>query len=284
MTRSLRVLLVEDNEVDGELLLRALRKAGYELVFERVDTPDAMKAALGRNLWDLVLADYRMPQFSAPEALALLKESGLDLPFIVVSGAIGETTAVAAMKAGAHDYLMKDNLARLVPAVERELREAENGAGKRRTDDALRESELRYRLLLETAPDAVILVDSNWTIQFVNPAVEQVFGYKAEEIIGQNLAVLQPEDLRQAHRDAVARYLKTGEKRLNWRATEMPALRKDGVQIPVEIAFSHMEMEGRRWFVGFIRDITDRKRTEKTLQENQEQFRVAREIQQHLFP
>src|SRR5689334_4963618 len=106
MNRTLRVLMVEDSESDSKLLLRILRKAGYEVVSERVDTSATMKAALQQSAWDLVLADYRMPQFSAPEALTLLKETGLDVPFIVVSGGIGEATAVEAMKAGAHDYLM----------------------------------------------------------------------------------------------------------------------------------------------------------------------------------
>jgi PAS domain S-box-containing protein len=284
MNKPLRVLIVEDSESDTQLLLRLLRKAGYEAQSERVESAEAMEAALGRGPWDLVLADYRMPQFSAPDALALLKESGLDLPFIVVSGGIGEATAVAAMKAGAHDYLMKDNLARLVPAVERELREAANRAGKRRTAEALRESELRNRLLLETATDAIVLTDTEGTIHFTNPAVAQVFGYQPEELVGQNLSLLQPEALRKAHAQGVAQYLKTGQQHANWRAREMPARRKDGTEILVEVAFSHMEFEGRRWFVGFIRDITERKRTERALQESQEQFRVAREIQQHLFP
>lgn len=284
MNKPLRVLFVEDSDVDTELILRILRKAGYDPAFERVDTAEAMEAALKRGPWDLVLADYRMPQFSAPEALSLLKSSGLDLPFIVVSGGIGEATAVAAMKAGAHDYLMKDNLARLVPAVERELREAENRAGKRRTADALRESELRYRLVCETAKDAILLVDISGTIHFANPAVEEVFGYAPEEVVGKKLSMLQPERLRKRHLEAVARHLKTGEKRLNWNATEMPGLRKDGVEIPLEVAFSDMEYGGQRWFVGFVRDVSERKRTEKALQESEEQFRVAREIQQHLFP
>jgi PAS domain S-box-containing protein len=280
----LRVLVVEDSEVDTELLLRLLRKAGYEVVSERVQTAEGMKAALERGPWDVVLADYRMPQFSAPEALALLKETGLDLPFIVVSGGIGETTAVAAMKAGAHDYLMKDNLARLVPAVERELREAANRAGRRRTTEALRESELRNRLLLETATDAIVLTDTAGTIHFANPAVENVFGYKPEEIVGRNLSLLQPERLRSPHTHGVQQYLETGEKHLDWRPREMPALHKNGLEILVEVAFNEMDFEGRRWFVGFIRDITERKRTEKALQASEEQFRVAREIQQHLFP
>ena len=284
MNKPLRALLVEDSEWDSELLIRILRRAGYDVTSERVETAQAMQEALSRGPWDVVLADYRMPQFSAPEALALLKDTQLDLPFIIVSGGIGETTAVAAMKAGAHDYLMKDNLARLIPVVERELREAANRAVKRRTAEALRESELRYRLLWETATDAIVLTDAEGIIHFANPAVEQVFGYKPEELIGQNFTRLQPEPFRQPHLEAMERYLKKSEKGLNWRAIEMPALRQDGIEISVEVAFSEMQLGGCRWFVGFIRDITERKRTEKELKENQEQFRVAREIQQHLFP
>lgn len=143
MHKSLRVLMVEDSEGDAELLLRLFRESGYTPDFDRVDNAEAMRAALACHDWDIVVSDHRMPQFSAPEALAVLHESGLDLPFIVVSGSIGEATAVEAMKAGAHDYLMKDNLARLIPVIERELREAANRAGKRRAAEALRESELR---------------------------------------------------------------------------------------------------------------------------------------------
>src|SRR5687767_8350758 len=125
MGQALRALLVEDSEDDALLLGLMLKQAGYDLTSERVDTPESMRAALERQSWDVVISDYVMPRFSGLAALRILQEKGLDLPFLIVSGHIGEETAVAAMKAGAHDYLMKDRLARLVPAVERELREAE---------------------------------------------------------------------------------------------------------------------------------------------------------------
>ncbi len=133
-TTLLRALVVEDSEDDAALLLRELRRGGYEPIWQRVDTSDAMKAALSRQVWDIVFADYAMPRFSAPSALTLLQQSGLDLPFIVVSGTVGEDVAVACMKAGAHDYLMKDNLARLVPALERELRDAEVRRAKKQAE------------------------------------------------------------------------------------------------------------------------------------------------------
>lgn len=125
MSRTLRVLIVEDSENDALLLVRELRRNGIEPAFERVDTADAMAAALANQTWDLVIADYTMPRFSGIAALELLKQIGLDIPFIIVSGSIGEGVAVAAMKAGAHDYMMKGNLQRLIPSIERELHDAE---------------------------------------------------------------------------------------------------------------------------------------------------------------
>src|SRR6266852_1399840 len=112
MRTPLQVLIVEDCEDDAELLLHELRRGGYDPVFERVETSQAMGTALARQDWDIVLADYSLPRFSGLAALRLVQERGLDLPFIIVSGAIGEDTAVAAMRAGAHDYLLKGKLAR----------------------------------------------------------------------------------------------------------------------------------------------------------------------------
>lgn len=124
MSKPLRVLFVEDSEEDTLLQLRELRHGGYDPSYKRVETSEAMRAALDKEPWDIIISDHRMPRFSAPKALALLKRKRLDLPFIIVSGQIGEELAVSLMKAGAHDYISKDSLARLVPAIQRELREA----------------------------------------------------------------------------------------------------------------------------------------------------------------
>lgn len=151
--RALRVLLVEDSEPDAILLSRALERGGFAPTALRVDTPAAMEEALRKTPWDLILCDHAMPDFSAPEALELVKRHGLDVPFIIVSGYIEEETAVAAMKAGAHDYIMKDRLARLVPAVERELRDAEVRRARRKTEAELRRAhdELELRVEKRTA-------------------------------------------------------------------------------------------------------------------------------------
>src|SRR4030042_3043207 len=127
MAKKLNILIVDDTEDDVRLVEREIRRRGYDAVYERADTPEAMRDALQKE-WDVVISDHQMPGFDSMAALALLGESGKDIPFIIVSGHIGEETAVAAMKAGADDYLRKDNLKRLVPAIEREMAEA---AGRR---------------------------------------------------------------------------------------------------------------------------------------------------------
>jgi signal transduction histidine kinase len=141
MGEPLRVLIIEDSEDDAVLLVRELRREGYDPTVERVETAEAMADALATRAWDLVLADYHLPRFNAPAAMAILEQSGIDVPFIIVSGTIGEETAVAAMKAGAHDYVMKDRLARLVPAVQRELREALARRQRRRLEQQSQRAE-----------------------------------------------------------------------------------------------------------------------------------------------
>jgi len=182
MATPLRLLLVEDSPDDAALVLRTLKRGGYDPILERVDTPAATKAALlDPQGWDLVICDYRMPEFSAPAALALVHESGLDLPFVIVSGAIGEEAAVAVMKLGAHDYVMKGNLARLPAAIARELREAEDRRERRRAED-------RYRGLFEDVPVGIYRTTLDGRIVAANPALIRMLGYDSlEELAGRNL-------------------------------------------------------------------------------------------------
>ncbi len=147
MSKPIRVLIVEDSENDTLLILRELQRGGYITAHQRVDTASTMSAALKKQPWDIVISDYVMPAFSGLAALKLLQESNLDLPCIIVSGKIGEDTAVAAMKAGASNYIMKDNLTRLGSAVERELQEAAIRQENKRITDALRQREEELRLM-----------------------------------------------------------------------------------------------------------------------------------------
>lgn len=137
---TLRVLNVEDSPRDAVLLQRHLKQAGAEVISERVDTPEDMRAALEKSDWDVILCDYKMPQFSAHDALGLLKETGLDIPLIVISGTVGEDVAVETMVAGANDYLMKDNLTRLLPTIEREIEEAKNRRQRREAEQEVRKA------------------------------------------------------------------------------------------------------------------------------------------------
>lgn len=195
----LRVLVVEDSEDDMLLMLRELRRGGYTLEHVRVETPEDMQAALDRQAWDIVIADYTLPGFSAPAALKLLQQQQRDLPFIIVSGTIGEETAVAAMKAGAHDYITKGNLARLVPAVERELREAQERYKRHSAEHALRESEERFRQLAENILESVFWMADPKAAQFlyVSPAYEHIWGHPCERLYANFtrwIDAIHPED------------------------------------------------------------------------------------------
>jgi response regulator RpfG family c-di-GMP phosphodiesterase len=153
MKKELRILLVEDSENDALLLLRELRKRGYDPLIERVETGTQLESAVNSGVWDVIISDYVMPSFSGLDALRIMKQSSLDLPFIILSGKIGEETAVDLMKAGAHDYIEKDNMARLAPAIERELQEAEIRRKRREAEATLRQlnNELEQRVKERTA-------------------------------------------------------------------------------------------------------------------------------------
>lgn len=155
----LKLLVIEDSKDDCDLLLRELKRNGYEPKHALVETPDGMQEALAIADWDVIICDYSMPRFSAIEALAILKQSGRDIPFIIVSGAIGEETAVEAMKAGAHDYLMKNNLLRLSPAIERERADAKVRHERMLGERALYESELKFRLLFNNNPVPLLILN-----------------------------------------------------------------------------------------------------------------------------
>ena len=165
MDRSLRVLMVEDSDDDAKLVLYELRRWGYDPLCERVDTREAMASALDRRKWDLIIADYVMPRFNGLDALELVKERSLDLPFIIVSGRIGEDVAVAAMKAGADDYIFKDNLTRLNFTIKRELQEAVVRRERKRAEEALRRTSAELQAVFQALPDLYFRLGADGTFQ-----------------------------------------------------------------------------------------------------------------------
>lgn len=257
MTDLLRVLLIEDSDDDALLLLRELQQNGFNPVHRRVETSEIMSLALQSQEWDLIISDYSLPCFRGDEALALLQRHGLDIPFIVVSGAIGEETAVRMMKAGAHDYIMKDNTRRLGSAVRRELAAAHERRS-RRCAEAARD---HLAAIVESCDDAVIGKTLDGRVLSWNRGAERLYGYTAAEMMGQSISILVPP--ARAHEVMeIGELLKQGH-RLDH--LETIRLRKDRSQVEVDLTISPIKSADGQ-VVGastVARDISSRKQDER---------------------
>lgn len=212
MQQSLAVLMVEDRELDAALLVRELRRAGYELLCERVDNEPAMVTALNRQTWDIVLADYSLPRFNAVAALSLVASSGIDVPVIVVSGAVGEEAAVEVMKAGAQDLILKHNLKRLPPAVARELETAKSRREKRDSDTKLDCERRLLQQLMQGLPDAICFKDMERRYIRLNDAERANLGIPNNvEVIGETSGAFVASNIGKKRRAEEERVLSTGE-------------------------------------------------------------------------
>ena len=270
MVQRLNILIIEDSESDAELLLHELGRDGYEIVHERVETASELSAALDRRMWDVVVADYVLPQFSGRQALDMVRARGVDLPFIAVSGSYGEELAVEMMKAGADDYIMKGNLARLIPAIERELE-----AAQARRAHAHAEAAMRYLAsIVESSEDAIFGASLDGTVLSWNHGAERIFGHTAEEIVGKPVSILIPAD-RPTERAQIIDRIKSGERLV---AYESVRVRKDGRFIPVSLTISPVkDKEGNVTGASAIaRDVSERKRDE------QERLRLIEELTEAL--
>jgi PAS domain S-box-containing protein len=270
--KMLSVLNVEDSQDDSDLLLLHLKKAGYQLHLERVETAGTMRFALQERSWDIIISDYRMPNFSGMEAFAVLRESKLDIPFIIISGTIGEETAVKAMLAGVSDYMMKGNLSRLVPAIERELNEFTNRRARRDAEEALRESERRLMLALAAARMGVW----EWDLQ----SGELVWSDETYDILGFDKTF-------NATIDEFSKYLAPDQQTiLNERTeaalkqgpafeAELQVQRPDGKLIWIS---NHGKVDldengDPRRIVCIVLDVTEKKNAENELRQSEQRFR-----------
>lgn len=222
--------MVEDSVDDTFFVVRELQRGGYQVDFERVETAAGMKEALQRGNWDLVVSDYQMPQFDGAAALALHAENGADAPFIMVSGAIGEESAVEMVKRGANDYVMKDNLARLVPAVQRELRYAQ----ERRIHKQAEAAVAYLAAIVQSSDDAIVGKNLEGTILSWNRGAEKLYGYSAIEMIGRSVSVLFPPELRKES-SHILKQIRNGE---HLEGLETVRLRKNGTPVEVSLTIS----------------------------------------------
>ena len=265
------MLLVEDSENDAMLLLRELRRGGYEPLHERVHTPEGMEEAwraaeAGGELFQVVLSDYYMPRFGAHAAMKLLRKLDPDVPFIVISGKVGEDAAVEIMKAGADDYLTKENMSRLCPAIERELREVEV---KRERELALSRSEDRFKRLVEQAADAIFVHDLQGRFVDVNRQACESLGYTREELLRMSVADIEA-GYEQGSLEKLWRQIASGRPR----TLEGTHRRKDGSTFPVEIRIGEFEAEERPLMLALVRDISGRREAEEKIRETEARYRT----------
>ena len=300
--KNLRVLLVEDSQDDAELVLASLIEGGFDTSLTRVETEEEMSRALSSGDWDVLISDFNLPRFGAVSALSVLRETGKDIPFIIVSGCIGEESAVSLMKEGCSDFVMKDGLARLSPAIGRELKEAAARREHRRAQEALRENEKLLKGITSSLGEGVIVLNDRCRLVFMNREAERLLGWTALELMDRDVhGVIR--SLNQDGRMLAEPYfywspdllLKNGM----LRTEEDVFWRKDGSLMPVSVVASAMVEEGKAVAaVIAFQDITERKQAEwesiesgKRLREltayfeqarEEERTRIARELHDEL--
>ncbi len=275
----IRLLLVEDSDSDADLLIRQLQKDGLAVEVERVEDQVAMLDMLGRATWDVVVSDFRLPRFGASTALHLLQNLNPDIPFIVVSGAIGEAAAVSLMRHGAKDIIGKDKLWQLAPAIERELEEAETRRVNQHAAKMLRTSEHHYRSLIETINQGFYVTDHRGYFTYVNPAITLAMGYNEKELLGKTCyRLIHPED---RHR-VIQAYREWAKTSATDREIEFRTRTRKGRTFWVEQRSQYVRNADGT--IGQIRnivsDITARKLSDQALRESEERYRALIESNQ----
>jgi PAS domain S-box-containing protein len=268
MGKPLRVLVVEDSEDDTLLTINALKQGGFNSLYERAEDAETMRKALRNKPWDVILCDYQMPKFNGLAAIALLKESGIDIPLIIVSGAIGEETAVECMRMGARDYIMKSNLPRLASAVDREMNETESRRERKRAVDKLKESKTLIEAVVENVPLMIFLKEAI-DLRFVifNRAGEELLGYDRKDLLGKNNLDLFPPE-QAAHFMAKDREVLDGKAGMLDIPEELIQTARKGQRLLHTRKVCIRGSDGAtKYLLGISEDITERKEAEKQLQD-----------------
>jgi len=271
MAEKLKILIVEDNPDDALLILRALKKEGYQVDSKIVETAKAMDEALSSEEWDLVISDFAMPKFSGAESLALFKSKHIDIPFILVSGTVGEDIAVEMMRSGAHDYIMKTNLKRIVPAIQRELKEVVIRQQRKKALEDLRKSEEQYRTLINYMSEGLLQTDLKDKILFANQRFCDILGYSNDELIGKIATdfLIHSEDKKITQEKNILRARGISDK------YELRLIKKNGDIIWSEISGSPVYDKNGIVIgsIGLFTDITQKYLAEIALKESEQKFR-----------
>jgi signal transduction histidine kinase len=261
MEQELRFLILEDNATDAELIERELRRAKISFISKRVETAEDFVRELGDFKPDLILSDYYLPSFDGSEALSIVTKGAFDIPFILVTGALGEERAVEILKSGASDYILKDRLSRLPHAVLRAIHEADATAAKQRAEELLSASEANLRNIIEKNADGIFVVNHAGIVLFVNPAAEVLFGRTAEALLGQSFGFP----------------IETGKTK------DLEILREGGEIRTAEMNAVEITWEGEHSYLASLRDVTEQKRVSKELEQTrQQQLRLKDEFLSHV--
>ena len=279
--KPLRALMIDDSEDDVLLTVRELKKGGYQPVYERIETAADMKKALSEKQWDIILCDYKMPTFDAPSAIAIFKELNLNIPFIVISGTIGEDTAIECMRSGAHDYFMKGKLSRLCPAIDRELEEANVRIKQKQAEEALKKSEALYHVLADNISEHVWIMDLNLKPVYLSPSAEKLYGYSLEELRKISFKKLFTEESAQIISEAFVKKLTSALKNEppppgTRHVMELQAYHKDGHLLWTENRLHFIRDKNGKpvSLMGETNDITERKLAQAMLKKSEEQYRL----------
>lgn len=275
MDKERHILIVEDSEADAQLIAQELQKGDLAHTAKWVRSKEELLKSLREYVPDIILCDYKMPSLDAPEVLKIVKERFPEIPLIVVSGTIGEEIAVEMIRCGAVDYVMKDRLARLVPAVRRAAKEVEEHAERKKVEEALRHSEEKLRSITDSAQDAILMMDPKGIISFWNLSAERILGYSAQEAVGKNLhQLLSPERFLPAQAAAFPEFQRTGKGSAIGKTLELAAIRKDGAEIVAALSLSAIKRADGWHAIGIIRDITEHQRMVEALKRSHEDLEV----------
>ncbi|MEI7941200.1 MAG: PAS domain S-box protein [Verrucomicrobiota bacterium] len=268
MSTQFKFLIIEDKPTDFRLIVRHLEKHGLAARCHCVADIKELEAAVEQGGWDAVLSDYSVPTLDFQHTLRVLQTRQPDLPVILVSGSVGEERAVELLKLGVWDFVLKDNLTRLVPAIERSLRDAAERHERRRAEAAVRESEQRHRTILQTAMDGFWLVDMQGRLLEVNEAYCRMSGYRAPELLARRVPDLEANETADDVAARIQKIMAQGEDRFESRHR-----RKDGSLFDVEVSIQYQPAGDGR-LVAFLQDITERKRAEEALRQQAEELRA----------